>query len=714
MASLKPDPSDVELTSERFEDLDLDPRTKKVLKDKGYTYLTHVQSKVLPLALSGRNLIIQSPTGSGKTLCFLLPAVKLLFDEGYYGTLPADVSLLGCICLASTRELATQSAIQMNELAESIGLKAGCCIGGIRDKFDKSNAHRLQILTGTPGRVLSLLSNQSISDTANVKLLVLDEADRLLDSGFRNDILDIVSYLPPDVQILLFSATIQSALKDLCDYLLTGKDYEYVCLGSDAALLSESKLRQEYIVVPMSLKLPALYHLLCKNQRKRFIVFVATCKQVRFVFEVFKRLIPAVPMTEWHGKQSQLKRNEQFTRFAAKQNYGCIFTTDVGARGVDFPAVDYVIQLDMPDSVTTYTHRVGRTGRLTVEGTRSFGNAFTIIGENETSFVDELKMSGVKLYNVTKLIWPFLLRKEQHVLGKLQALLAKEAWIKEIAQRAVIAYMRYLSTRHSVKLSGSDLVNAVQQMALYSGLPTAPHIEVAEEPSTQKVSKLSKLKEKIRAKKVKDSAVMPRSDNRTESDSALKNGVPQDDAADSVSPVKSSYDVNNGDESDTSYDGESDADALEPQSDLGKSATPVGDGADDVLKRGAADLVENDLRCYLERVATEKNEEAELKSNLVSSRKKMRLNRHGMAKLRGIETIRQSEKKHQIFEDDSDEEEEAHDEDSPSMTTLAEEKVAYVKRLAEQLKVNAQHDHEWEARRRAVRRAKKLNKPSPL
>ncbi|ORM41711.1 ATP-dependent RNA helicase DBP4 [Babesia sp. Xinjiang] len=671
MAGTTPQQDDVELTSERFDDLDLDPRTKKVLKDKGYNYLTHVQSKVLPLALAGKNLIIQSPTGSGKTLCFLLPAVKLLFDDGYYGTLPSDVSLLGCICLASTRELATQSAIQMNDLSQPLGIRAGCCIGGIRDKYDKSNARKLHILTGTPGRVLALLSNQSISDTANMKLLVLDEADRLLDSGFRNDILDIMTYMTPDTQILLFSATIKSSLQNLCNSLLQGKEYEYVCLGSDAALLSENKLRQEYIIVPVNLKLPALFHLLSKNQGKRFIVFLATCKQVRFVFEVFKRLIPAIPMTEWHGKQSQLKRNEQFTRFAAKQNNGCIFTTDVAARGVDFPAVDYVVQMDIPDSVNTYTHRVGRTGRLTVEGKRSFGIAFSIIGENETQFVDDLKTSGVKLHNLTKLLSTFLMRKQNYVLNKLQALLAKEAWIKEVAQRAVIAYMRYLTTRKSVTLSGQALVETVKEMALAYGLPTPPQIQIQDDDDkVKKPSKLEKLKEKIRAKKHRNSQ-----SNTTEDQQAQEQT--------NENTMEHLSDDNEEEEEDT----------------------------DMILKRVGEDGVEEDLKNYQERKSTENNEDKRLKASLASSRKKLRLNRHGVAKIRGVETIRQTEQKHVMFEAESDEDENTYEDEVPTLDELSSEKKAYTQRLAEQLKQNAEHDHEWEARRRAIKRAKRLSKP---
>ncbi|GBE60654.1 ATP-dependent RNA helicase [Babesia ovata] len=725
MENRKPADDEVELTSETFEDLDIDSRAKKVLKDKGYTYLTHVQSRVLPLALAGKNLIIQSPTGSGKTLCFLLPAVKLLFDEGYNGTFPADVSMLGCICLASTRELATQSAIQMNDLARPLGLKSGCCIGGIRDKYDKSNARRLQILTGTPGRVLSLLSNDSLNCTSNVKLLVLDEADRLLDSGFRNDILDIVSYIPPSTQILLFSATIKSSLQDLCDYLLRGKEYEYVCLGSDAALLSASKLRQEYIVVPMSLKLPALFHLLSKHQQKRFIVFLATCKQVRFVYETFKRLIPAVPMTEWHGKQSQLKRNEQFTRFAAKQNYGCIFTTDVGARGVDFPAVDYVIQLDIPDSVATYTHRVGRTGRLTVEGTRSFGCAFTIFCENETPLVDELKASGVKMHNFTKLLWPFLLRKENYVLQKLQSMLAKEAWLKEVAQRAVTAYMRYLTTRKSVTLSGQALVDAVKQMALASGLPMAPHIEVEEDSPTEKVSKLSKLKDKIRAKKRDNAAkgqasesnghvfveASSSSGSHADMDRSHKKGKQRMVTQSASDSNFDSSETSNHESSDDGSSDDSDGYDNELSEEASSAVTLEAKERSDseLFKRGSDERVEEDLRLYEERKAAEDREDVRLKSALTSTRKKLRLNRHGVAKIRGVETLRQSDQKHTMFDPDSDEEEVSrHEEAPPELDDMLREKETYIQSLSERLKAAKKDDHEWESRRRAERRAKRL------
>ncbi|AFZ79402.1 DEAD box ATP-dependent RNA helicase family member protein [Theileria equi strain WA] len=643
------DSPEVELTNERFDDLDINEKTKKVLKAKGYTFLTKVQSKVLPLALEGKNLVIQSPTGSGKTLCFLLPAVKLLFEEGYSGNLPVDANLLGCICLAPTRELASQSAIQMKDLATPLKLNAGCCIGGIRDKYDKKNASRLHILTGTPGRILALLSSQALPDTANVKLLILDEADRLIDSGFRNTIIDIVDMLPTGIQFMFFSATIKSSLKDLCNILLDGINYDLVCLGADADLVAEAKLRQEYLTISQSLKMTALFYILSKNQNKRIIVFLSTCKHVRFVYEVFKRLIPAIPMTELHGKQSQNKRMEQFTRFAAKQQFGCIFTTDVAARGIDFPSVDWVIQLDLPDSVSTYTHRVGRTGRLTIEGVRNFGRAIIFVSEHETDFVEKVKENGITLHNQTKLMAPLISRKETYVLRKMQAILAKESWIKEMAQRATIAYLRYLNTRQVAKLTGDIIVEELKQLALSMGLPNPPNVQVVE-PSGPKKSKLNKLKEKIK--------------KRAQAEALLDSGEEEEEEKSGHSNGESEEDEENEEE-------------------------------EDVLK--ACGNADEDIEKFQ---STLKKGDRDLKGALTTSRKFLRLNKRGDAKIRGVITHKEAEKHHTFFSDDEDE---VVDQEMENIDT---EKRDYIEKLRNKLAEAVEEDKEHEHERLAAKRQK--------
>uniref|UniRef100_A0A3B0N5M4 ATP-dependent RNA helicase n=1 Tax=Theileria annulata TaxID=5874 RepID=A0A3B0N5M4_THEAN len=631
MESDNTDSAEVELTSHKFDDLDINDKTKKVLKSKGYVYLTKVQSKVLPLALSGKNLVIQSPTGSGKTLCFLLPAVKHLFDEGYSGNLPIDANLLGCICLAPTRELASQIALQMKDLADPLKLNSGCCIGGVRDKYDKKNANRLHILTGTPGRILALLSSQSLPETHNIKILIMDEADRLIDVGFRDDIISIVDFLPNDLQFLFFSATIKSSLKELCDILLKNVSYELVCLGSDSDGISESNLRQELVLMSPKLKLSALFYILSNNQNKRIIVFLSTCKLVRFSYEVFKRLIPAVPMTELHGKQSQNKRLTQFTRFAAKQNHGCIFTTDIAARGIDFPAVDIVVQFDLPDSLTTYTHRVGRSGRLSVEGFRNYGRTIMLISDHESDFIKLLKThsanNNVKghtvVHDVSKLMVPLIEKREGYVTRKLQAILAKESWIKEMAQRALVAHLRYVTTRSLLRPNNNQIIEEINQLSISMGLPYSPNIQLTNgnsndtEVPTGKKSKLSKLKNKIKQKNLKNVIDTEELDQKKEPDEQV----------------------------------------------------------DDVLYLSKS-CVNDDIDLYTK---SAKDPEREVKKQLASSRNKLRLNRRGIAKIRGVVTLKEAEQNHVIFSDD-----EAEDE--------AGDKSEYISKLQSEISKNDQFD----------------------
>ncbi|UKK02015.2 ATP-dependent RNA helicase [Theileria orientalis] len=709
------DSTDVELTTDRFDDLDIDEKTKKVLRSKGYVYLTKVQSKVLPLALSGKNLVIQSPTGSGKTLCFLLPAVKHLFDDGYSGNLPIDANLLGCICLAPTRELASQIALQMKDLAAPLKLNSGCCIGGVRDKYDKKTASRLHILTGTPGRILALLSSQSLPDTYNIKMLILDEADRLIDIGFRNDIISIVDFLPKDLHFMFFSATIKSSLKELCNLLLKDVSYELVCLGADVDAVSESKLRQEYVCIPPRFKLTALFCLLSKHQNQRIIVFLSTCKLVRFMYEAFKRIIPAIPMTELHGKQSQNKRLTQFTRFAAKQNHGCIFTTDLAARGIDFPSVDLVIQFDLPDSVSTYTHRVGRTGRLSVQGFRNYGRTVILINEAEREFIAQVKSNGITIHDLTKLSTPLIQKRESYVTRKFQAILAKEAWIKEMAQRSLVAHLRYVTTRGCVKLQNKDIINEINELSLSMGLPYSPNIQLVDTDDTNppKKSKLNKLKEKLKSKRslkskdeqskeVESDDHVPRLveldrklPEEFDSDSGnsefdfneeLKNGK-RKHLDDSQSDDSDQFDDEDGDHNESHEDDQEDDEEYDDHNESHE------DDDDDILFPSKTDA-DTDIAMYAN---LSKDPDRDLKKKLSISRNKLRLNRRGVAKLRGVVTLKEAEENHKFFSDDD-------------FSDVEVEKTQYISKLQDERKERDPLDKvEYSQIKRELKKSKKLN-----
>ncbi|SIO73443.1 DEAD/DEAH box helicase [Babesia microti strain RI] len=495
------------LTTHRFSDLPLSNKIVKTLNKLGFEYLTSIQNAVLPLALERKNVLAESPTGSGKTLAFLLPVIERLGNEGFGGPLPTDISMLGCICLSPTRELAMQSAKQMEKLAEPFGLSVGCCIGGVGDKRDKATASKHAILVGTPGRILALLESQALVDLNNVSLLVLDEADRLVDMGFKQVIFEIVNQLPSDLQVLLFSATVKNALSDLCRLVLRSAPYEMVSLGNDFDGYTNlsKKLHQEYWIVPTGEKLYSLFNFLCFNQKRRILVFFATCKQVRLVYQLLKRTIPAISFIELHGKQSQLKRSKNFCNFSNNMKSGCFLTTDVTARGIDFPQIHCVVQVDLPDSIETYIHRIGRTARFTEKG-----RTIIFLTREEAPIVESIRTRGMIIKDGTHGITASagnVSKKRFNFQQKLKEILTRNPEIKMMAQRACIAHYRSLlvsEARRLRLLADGDIMERDKQeigdLAMSFGLAIPPVITIASGRPVSKPSKLAKLKDKIKAK----------------------------------------------------------------------------------------------------------------------------------------------------------------------------------------------------------------------
>lgn len=242
----------------------------------------------------------------------------------------------------------------------------------------------------TPGRLLQHMDETYGFDCGNIRMLVLDEADRILDMGFKQTIKNIVSNLPVENrQTLLFSATQTKSVKALASLSL--KNPQYLAVHEKADQATPNRLAQHYMSVPAPLKIDLLFSFIKTHLRSKTIVFLSSCKQVRFIYECFRRMRPGIPLMHIHGKMKQQKRMALYYEFIEKP-HSILFSTDLAARGLDFPNVDWVVQMDCPDSVATYIHRVGRTARY-----RSRGNALLFLLPSEQAFTTQLETRKIPL-----------------------------------------------------------------------------------------------------------------------------------------------------------------------------------------------------------------------------------------------------------------------------------------------------------------------------
>jgi len=283
--------------------------------------------------------------------------------------------------------------MQIFDVLRTIGgyhtFSAGLVIGGKNLKDESERLSRINILVATPGRLLQHMDQTIGFDCQNLQLLVLDEADRILDMGFAKAMNAIIAHLPSSRQTLLFSATQTDSVSDLARLSL--KDAVYVSVKEeDHDAATPKGLEQHYIICELPRKLDTLFSFIKTHLQVKALVFFSTCKQVRFSFEAFCKLHPGVSIMHLHGKQKQSKRLEIFQRFTMA-NHAFLFATDIAARGLDFPAVDWVIQLDAPEDAETYIHRVGRTARYQSQGK----SLLFLLPSEEEGFIASLKLKGI-------------------------------------------------------------------------------------------------------------------------------------------------------------------------------------------------------------------------------------------------------------------------------------------------------------------------------
>jgi ATP-dependent RNA helicase DDX10/DBP4 len=429
------------------------------LRASHFEVLTDVQRSAIPLALKGKDILGAAKTGSGKTLAFLVPVLEALYRAQW-----TEYDGLGALIISPTRELAVQIFEVLRKIGRKHTFSAGLVIGGKNLREEAERMGRMNILVCTPGRMLQHLDQTAGLDVDNLQILVLDEADRIMDMGFQSAVDALVEHLPKTRQTLLFSATQSKRVSDLARLSL--KDPEYVSVHEEASSATPTNLQQHYIVTPLVEKLDTLWGFLCTNRKSKIIVFLSSGKQVRFVFESFKRMQPGIPLLHLHGRQKQVARLEITSRFTSAK-YACLFATDVVARGVDFPAVDWVIQADCPEDADTYIHRVGRTARY-----ESKGRAVLFLDPHEEEpFLKRLEHKKVPIQKVS-----VKENKKKSIKDELQNMCFKSPDLKYLGQKAFISYTRSVflqKDKEVFQFKNLDL----DAYAASLGLPGTPQVK---------------------------------------------------------------------------------------------------------------------------------------------------------------------------------------------------------------------------------------------
>ena len=338
----------------KFTELAVRPEIVQATQAMGYTEMTEIQEKAIPLMLAGHDMIAKAPTGTGKTVAFGIPILEKVADD------PAAAPR--AVILSPTRELAQQIAQDLSNLARFLpGIRVVCVYGGAgMDKQQKQLKAGCQVVVATPGRLMDHYRHRAI-DLSRVETIVLDEADEMLNMGFYKDVRHIIDTMKARKSLSMFSATISREVLDI------GWLYQHNAAEVDVQPLEDSspKIDQFKLLTTGRDKLADLAQIIISKDYKRVMVFCNTKYNTGMLANQLARLNFNVDCL--HGDLSQAERNRIMQRFKAGE-IAVLVSTDVAARGIDVSDVDAVINYDVPEENEHYTHRIGRTGRARKEG----------------------------------------------------------------------------------------------------------------------------------------------------------------------------------------------------------------------------------------------------------------------------------------------------------------------------------------------------------
>ena len=340
-----------------FEHLNLIEPLVKALKTSGYTQATPIQEQAIPHILQQRDVLGLAQTGTGKTAAFALPIIQMLYQQ------PSTQRSrkIRALVLAPTRELAIQVAESFGTYGKHTGIKHTVIYGGV-SQYPQTQALRngVDVLIATPGRLLDLVIQGHVQ-LQNIQYLVLDEADRMLDMGFINDIRKILSRLPAQRQTVFFSATMPAEVKDLVASILKNPVRIEVTPVSSAAV----NIDQSVYFVEKTNKKALLQHIIHDKAMEYVLVFTRTKHGADKVASDLNRA--GIVADAFHGNKSQNARQRALTNFK-KRTTRVLVATDIAARGIDVRDLPFVINFELPDCAETYVHRIGRTGRAGAKG----------------------------------------------------------------------------------------------------------------------------------------------------------------------------------------------------------------------------------------------------------------------------------------------------------------------------------------------------------
>ncbi|CAA7027047.1 unnamed protein product [Microthlaspi erraticum] len=457
--------SDSYLSKTRFDHFPLSPLSLKAIQDAGFKTMTVVQEATLPIILKGKDVLAKAKTGTGKTVAFLLPSIEAVLKSP-----PASRDKrnppITVLVVCPTRELACQAAAEANILLKyhtSIGVQV--VIGGTKlpseqRRLQKSPCH---ILVATPGRLKDHIDNTSgfAARLMGVKVLVLDEADHLLDMGFRREIERIIAAVPKQRQTFLFSATVSDEVRQICHVALK-RDHEYVNCVEEGSEETHQKVSQMYMIASLDRHFSLLYGLLkehiADNNDYKVIIFCTTAMVTRLVADLLGRL--SLNVREIHSRKPQSYRTRVSDEFRKSKRI-ILVTSDVSARGVDYPDVSLVVQMGLPSGREQYIHRLGRTGRKGKEG-----EGVLMLAPWEEFFLDSVKDLSLTKSSLPP-IDPEAVKKVQKGLGQVE-MTNKEA--------AYQAWLGYYKSQKKIARNTTRLVELANEFSRSMGLTTPPAI----------------------------------------------------------------------------------------------------------------------------------------------------------------------------------------------------------------------------------------------
>lgn len=432
---------------------------RNALISLGLQQMTPVQKATIPLLLGYKDVVVEAVTGSGKTLAFVIPIFELLLRR-YREDRPLRKNEVGVVVISPTRELATQIHKVVSQLSDAINgdtssdskieIQSALFIGGseITNNINDFVSNGAHIVIGTPGRLEDLFKKSTVFSLKEVEVLIMDEADRLLDMGFEKQLSSIISKIPKQRRTGLFSATMTEALGKLVKTGLRNPVRVNVKVHAENGTIQTeqkipSSLKIFYLLLQPDEKLNYLINLLQSFPEEKFIVYFSTAACVDYFFKILsmhpKSKIYSI--SSLHGKMDQKRRDAVYAKFSTNVG-GVLLCTDVAARGLDIPDIDFVIQFDPPQDPKAFAHRCGRTARI-----GKCGKALVFLNQNEETYIEFLRIKNLPISSWDSSSFQQNLSKEdfynEDLLEFLKSKSKRDRDIYEKSLKAFVSWVRY-------------------------------------------------------------------------------------------------------------------------------------------------------------------------------------------------------------------------------------------------------------------------------